>query len=334
MILKIGSKGPAVAELHRKLKAIGFYDGDLDESFDRDTYHAVLGFQLRYESLVDDGEVGPLTSAKIDQALGGARIGDGYVVPAEAPIKCDPVTWSAWLDFVRVLEQCRYGPGRGLFVGDEFVATYGPGALGSKSWKSARGVPFHSFHCTSLVNFALSWLRRRNQDYTHAGNIPSVFDLLSKSDELHVEPQDGWVLRYRGFGGFAEEISTNGSARPRIGRAVYLDAREILERRAELPTFMVFAQSSKISATKVKWWHHVGMYVVDHHDGDRLYRIAADGFYNDRGWSGTPIRWREVTPSNVDAHDGVFYRLFGVRDRADGTFGDLSRPMARAVLER
>lgn len=251
--------------------------------------------------------------------------------PPAVPDQCNPETWHEWMHFVDVVTaNARYGPGRGLVVDDRFVITHGPGALNSKAWNG--GQTFPSFHCTSFTNVVLAWLTRLNGDFTHAGNIPMLWDLCVKVG-LQVEPKDGWTLRYWGYGEHCYEIDSNGSTAARVRSLIdgkpYIDAMELYERRAELPTFIVFAQSTK---TPAGWntWHHTGLFVT--RDG-KLYRIAADGYAAGGRWSGDPMRWVEVTEANIGALDLCRYRVWGVKANADGSYGDQTRPIAAIGAE-
>jgi len=76
-MLSLGARGPAVADLQRRLAAAGFPSGPFDGVFGPKTRNAVIGFQ-RAHGLAADGIAGPRTMA----ALGGAR---GGSAPAPAP---------------------------------------------------------------------------------------------------------------------------------------------------------------------------------------------------------------------------------------------------------
>lgn len=95
---------------------------------------------------------------------------------------------------------------------------------------------------------------------------------------------------------------------------------------------MVCAQSTKRS-TGWLWWHHAVVYVVDHRDQHRLYRIAADGTKDAaKGYSGTPMKWTEITPATLSSYAAAVYRVYGV-NTLDGTYGDKSRPIAGVTFE-
>lgn len=329
MILKQGSSGLEVERLQLLLKAAGYDPGDIDSHYGPKTATAVLAFQAGRPNLEDDGVAGPHTIAALNAAV-VKKDPDRPRPPALLPVPCDAATWGAWLAFVDKITQhpVRYGPGRGLWDHGKFVVTHGPGALGAKSWPSALGHSFPSFHCTSWLNFALSWLLRRNEDYTHAGNIPSLWDLMSKDSTLHQNPG---ASPYRGFGDVCFPLVPDGSGAARSGIPKVLDAKELLARRAELPTFVACGQSTKFTSGW-RWWHHVVLFVIDHRDGDRLYRIAADGSKGSQGWSGQQIRWTEITDQNVGQLSTAIYRPYGVHT-ADGTYGDKTRPLANVVFE-
>ena len=333
-ILKRGSQGAEVEQLQIRLRALGYYDGDIDGDFGPKTAAAVLAFQQAYEELVDDEIAGPLTQARIAQAL---VIKNPSPPPPPSPIAivpCNAVTWAAFQRFIAVIvgaitgKPVRYGPGRGLFVGDKWVVTHGPGALGAKAWNG--GQTFPSFHCSAFTNFVLGWLGRRNGDYTHAGNVPELWTLCEASADEHVVPQDGWVLRYRGYGDMCSPILTDGSTTKRAGISKVIDAKELLARAraGTLPTFVVFGQSTLING-KWLWWHHTGLFVVWE---NRLYRIAADGRYANGRWSGQPMQYVEITDQNVGNLAACVYRCYGV-NTVDGTYGDQTRPIADVVFE-
>lgn len=329
MILKLGDRGPDVEQLQLKLKAAGYDPGDVDGSYGKRTADAVLAFQADRPDLEDDGVAGPMTLGALDTAV--ARKRPDPPAPAATNVAaCETNTWTAFQRLVSAVtaHPVRYGPGRGLWSGGKLVVTCGPGSLGAKSWPNALGRPYASFHCTSWVNFFLGWLLRRNEDYTHAGNIPSLFDLLETSPDLHKIPGGGL---YRGYGDACSPIAPDGSGAARSGVSKVIDAKELLARRASLPTFVACGQSTKRS-TGWLWWHHVVLFVVDHRDGDRLYRIAADGYKSAKGYSGDPMRWVEITDKNVGQYGAAIYRAYGV-NTTDGTYGDKKRPIVDVDFE-
>lgn len=328
MILKQGSQGPEVEQLQLKLKAAGYYKGDIDGDFAKLTHDAVLAFQEDRPDLDDDSEAGPMTMAALDAAIAKKPPSPAPGTPSAVP--CETTTWAAFQKLVSAVtaHPVRYGPGRGLWHDGKLTVTCGPGALGLTSWPNALGKPYASFHCTSWTNFFLSWLMRRNQDFTHAGNIPSLFTLLESSADLHQNPGAG---PYRGFGDACSPIAPDGSSVTRSGVPKVIDAKEMLWRRASLPTFLAFCQSTKRS-TGWLWWHHTGLFIVDHNDGHRLYRIAADGYKGKNGYSGDPMRLTEVTDKTVGNLANAVYRVYGV-NTTDGTYGDKTRPIAEIDFE-
>lgn len=64
--LRLGSRGSAVADLQRRLKAAGFNPGAADGIFGRNTLAAVKAFQ-RSRGIAADGVVGPQTWGKLSQ---------------------------------------------------------------------------------------------------------------------------------------------------------------------------------------------------------------------------------------------------------------------------
>lgn len=334
MVLKLGSQGPDVERLQLLLKAAGYDVGDIDGDYGPKTAAAVLAFQEDRPDLDDDGIAGPMTLGALDAAVGKHKPSGQPKPASSASVPCETATWTAFGKLVAAITgtPVRYGPGRGLWHGGKFVVTYGAGKLGGTvtQWPNALGRTYPAFHCTSWCNFFLGWLLRRNENYTHAGNIPSLFDLLEKDGSLHQIPGGG---AYRGYGDACSPIAPDGSGAARSGVTKVLDAREIYARRATLPTFVVWGQSTKRADGTWKWWHHTGLFVVDHRDGDRLYRIAADGRKDKvKGYSGDPMRWVEVTDQNVGNYAAAIYRAYGV-DTTDGTYGDPSRPIADVDFE-
>lgn len=323
MILKIGSYGDDVRALQVQLAASGFSAGHIDGAFGPKTETAVRAFQaargLNVTGVVD----APTWSALLE------RLPATPARPTAAPNTTNDATWLAFEALVdRVTSRpVRYGPGRGLWHDGKFVITYGPGALGgsAKTWPNVLGKRYPSFHCTSWTNFFLGWLLRRNEDYTHAGNIPSLFDLLGKDSSVHRIDGGG---SYRGYGDAVTPIAPNGSGAERSGVPRVMDAREIFDRRAELPTFLVCGQSTKRSSGW-NWWHHTVLFAVR---DNRLYRIAADGYKGSRGYSADPMRWVEITDKNVGTYGAAVYRAYGV-NTADGTYGDTARPIAEVGFE-
>ena len=334
MILKQGSQGPDVEQLQLRLKAAGYDCGDIDGQFGARTAAAVLAFQADRPDLDDDGVAGPMTLGALDAAIVKKK------KPASAPtppsiIPCEATTWDAFQQLVSaVTTHVRYGPGRGLWHDGKFVVTYGAGQLGGtvKQWPNMLGRTYSAFHCSSWTNLILGWLLRRNSDFTHGGNIPSLFDLLEDGPELHKIPGGGV---YRGYGDSCSPIAADGTGAKRSGcpDSKVVDARELLARRASLPTFIVCGQSTKRADGSWKWWHHTLLFVVDHRDRDRLYRIAADGYKDaTKGYSGDPMRWVEITDANVGNYARAVYRPYGV-NTVDGTYGDQGRPLAHVDFE-
>lgn len=334
MILTQGSSGPDVEQLQLRLKAAGYNCGDIDGDYGTKTAAAVLAFQEDRPDLEDDGVAGPHTMAALDAANAMKRP-DKPPAPTSTVVPCDAATWKAFQQLVALVtaEPVRYGPGRGLWHAGKFLVTYGAGKIGGTpaQWPNVLNRAYPAFHCSSWTNFVLGWLLRRNQDYTHAGNIPSLFDLLEKGSELHQIPGGGV---YRGYGDACARITPDGSGAKRSGcpDPKVVDARELLARRASLPTFVVCGQSTKRADGTWKWWHHTVLFVVDHRDRDRLYRIAADGYKGKQGYSADPMRWVEITDGNVGNYAAAVYRPYGVIT-TDGTYGDKSRPIASVDFE-
>lgn len=327
MILRPGDKGPDVEQLQLKLKAAGYDPGEIDGDYGPKTTAAVLEFQMDRPDVDDDGKAGPQTMGALDAAI--LKVSTPSPNPPSDIVQCDDDTWKKFELLVKAVTErpVRYGPGRGLWVNDKLVITYGAGRLGGtvQQWPNVLGKTYPSFHCTSWCNFFVSWLCRRNQDYTHAGNIPPIWDLLLKSPDVHQNPGAG---PYRGFGDVCYQIPHDGSGAKRSGVPKVMDVRELYDRRHDLPTFMMFGQSTR-KAGGWKWWHHTGVYTV--RDG-RLFRIAADGFKGSNGYSASPMKYTEITQKNIGDYSNVIYRMYGVRT-TDGTYGDKGRPYAMVAFE-
>jgi hypothetical protein len=257
--------------------------------------------------------------------------------------QCNEETWIAVIALiVRVAANALYGPGRGLWEDGRFLLTYAPGRRSKPSdidpsarehWLNARQALYPALHCTSWCNTFLAWLLRVNEDFTHAGTIPELFDLCSKIGLQVVPQKDGWTLRYRGYGEHCYEIESNGSTAARVHRLIagkaHIDAVELYERRAEMPSIVVFAQST-FFPTGLNTWHHTGLFLF--RDG-RMYRSAADGYANAGVYSASPMGWSEITMENISALDLCRYRVYGVRTNTDGTYGDQGRPIAEIEFE-
>jgi len=329
VILHPGDSGDAVEQLQLKLKAAGYDPGDIDGDYGKRTADAVRAFQEDRPDLDDDGVAGPMTQGALNAAIAKMKPTSATPSAPSSIVPCDAATWTQFMALIDKITKTpvKYGPGRGLWVKDRFVVTYGAGQEHGtvKQWPNVLSKPYPSFHCTSWCNFFMSWLCRRNQDFTHAGNIPEIWELLLSTPDAHQNPGAG---PYRGFGDVCYPIVPDGSAVKRHGVPKVMDARELYDRRASLPTFIVFGQSTK-KAGGWNWWHHTGLYVTR---GDKLFRIAADGSKGANGYSASPMKWVEITPSNVGAFDACIYRCYGVRT-ADGAYGDKNRPYAAVDFE-
>jgi len=201
MTLRPGDKGPEVETLQLKLRACGYDAGAIDGDYGKRTTAAVLAFQMDRPDVDDDGIAGPQTQGALDMAVAKVKSDADAAKPPAGDVTCSDSTWNLFMALVDQVTKkpVRYGPGRGLWVDGKFVITYGAGKLGGATtqWPNVLGKTYPAFHCTSWTNFFLSWLLRRNQDFTHAGNIPSLFDLLEGTPDVHQNPGAG---PWRGFG--------------------------------------------------------------------------------------------------------------------------------------
>jgi len=330
MTLKRGDDGDAVEQLQLMLKAAGYDPGDIDGDYGKKTEAAVLAFQMDYPDVDDDGQAGAQTMAALNAAISKNKPTSKQPPPPSNVVECDDDTWDKFMGLVKQVtdKPVRYGPGRGLWVKDKWVITYGAGRLNGtlKQWPNVLGKTYPAFHCTSWCNFFMSWLCRRNEDYTHAGNRPDIWELMLNPP---VVQKDAEGAVFRGFGDVSFVLPPDGSAVKRRGVSKIIDARELYDRRADLPTFMVFGQSTKKKEGGWKWWHHTGVYAQR---DNRLFRIASDGSKGPNGYSGKPMRFIEITPKNLSDFDSVFYRVYGV-NTVDGTYGDKSRSYADVTFE-
>ncbi len=70
-VVTMGSRGEKVALVQQALKKWGYYTGDVDGTFGRGTYNAVVAFQ-RKNGLTADGRVGSATAAAMGVSLSGS----------------------------------------------------------------------------------------------------------------------------------------------------------------------------------------------------------------------------------------------------------------------
>jgi|UPI000360EE89 peptidoglycan hydrolase-like protein with peptidoglycan-binding domain len=66
LVLRVGSKGPAVKQLQEALQKQGYYKGPINGIFNPQVRSAVIAFQ-KSEHLTPDGVVGPKTQAAMKQ---------------------------------------------------------------------------------------------------------------------------------------------------------------------------------------------------------------------------------------------------------------------------
>jgi hypothetical protein len=146
----------------------------------------------------------------------------------------------------------------------------------------------------------LSYLFNRNKNYTHAGNCPSLFELLNQDNALHPVDPTGKDSpeRYRGFGGRAIRLASDGDTVERNPFLAfdkmhkYLDGKEIIERQDELGLLTVWSQSTK-SNGRWSYDHHVG-FIIKAQDGT-LNRFASDGYVSRGKYSCSPIAYGPFT---------------------------------------
>jgi len=340
-MVALGDRGDPVRTLQLQLKALGYEPGDIDGVFGQRTKTALEAFQTDQESLDVDGVLGPATAGALAQALvikQQATPDDTTPPETPPPTACDPDTWKAFRALVDQIVQApvRYGPGRGLYREGKWIVTQGPGALDSKAWTSTIGHTYPSFHCSSWTNFFLGWLLRYNENFTHAGNIPSLFDICEQSEDVHENPGAG---PYRGYGPYCRAILCAESTYkrkqfPKVLDRRVLDMQELYDRRATLPTFLVCGESTCRNGS---WnmWHHTLLFAIDHCAADHpMYRIAADGYHGSDGrWSAEAMRWISIDNAAVKTYEAnIIFRAYGVLSTDTGKYGG-DRPVAPVTLE-
>jgi hypothetical protein len=340
-LLKLGSRGDAVRLLQLQLRALGYDVGDIDGVFGPKTNEQVLAFQRDTDSIDVDGLVGTETMEALKQALvmkdndpvidavpaGLAQAGGAPVAVGQAGVTpCDQATWHEFQQLVDLLSHTpvKYGPGRGLFVNGEWKVSKGPGRLNSTQWLSKEKAAYASFHCSSFTNFFLGWLLRYDEDWTHAGNIPSLFELCEMPNVPRTK--DG-IGTYRGYGPFCQQILSDGSTHARNPKAKGLDIKELHDRRATLPTFLVCGQSSRRADGTWREWHHTLVFAIDHsRPGSPMCRIAADGTKDKetKRWSAQAMKCIDIDDAWVNEFVNTrYFRPYGVQALPDGSYDHL-----------
>lgn len=342
MLLKLGSRGADVRLLQLQLRALGYDVGDIDGSYGPKTQGEVRAFQNDSDQLEVDGVVGPDTAEALKQALvikETEPLVDAVppVLSQSGIVPCDAATWQELRQLVDTLTSTpvKYGPGRGLFKDGRWIVTKGPGRLGATQWLSRDHTTYPSFHCSSFTNFFLGWLLRYDDDFTHAGNIPSLFEICEQPNTA--KTKDG-VGTYRGYGPFCQQILSDGSTRTRTPKAKGLDIIELHARRATLPTFLVCGQSSKRDDGTWREWHHTLLFVIDHAQPDKpMFRIAADGTKDKdtRTWSARAMEWTPIDDVWIDRFaSNRYFRPYGVISLPDGSYDHLgSGDRPKVIIE-
>jgi len=332
-ILKRGSRGAPVKNLQQQLFNINMYNSAIDGIFGRGTERAVKAFQTQAGLLVD-GIVGPQTMRAIEMFAASQK-------PNKPAIEITPESKPAPKGLVERFDQFAkvmkspviYGPGRGLFVDGEWVVSWGPTKLNSKTWPIKPGHKRGpSLHCSSLTNFLLGYLLNYNDKWTHAGNRPLLQQLCTVDSGLHDQPRGGGA-KFRGYGEFMQRLASDGDTLERVNLRVrrsdrYMDAIELWDRRAELATFNFFSQGSKKNG---RWNldHHTGVFVY-HHDKKTMYRMAADGYRSKkspRWYSATPVSYKKISKKWCQEDDRV-YQIFKLEvDTIEGHWTNENEPV-------
>jgi len=183
-VLKQGSRGPAVADLQRKLAAAGFNPGGVDGVFGANTKAAVQRFQAA-NHLTADGVVGPKTWGALD---------GGSFVPSPGPIGGVTPGTDAFRQQLLAVAQREVGNVEATNHNDGAVAKY-PAFFGRSteaycadfvSWVSQHsGGSLNDPSCASIRNKLISsgdWKGRTNPqpgdlvlfDWNHDGHADHI----------------------------------------------------------------------------------------------------------------------------------------------------------------
>ena len=310
--LRLGDRSEDVLDLKQDLKLLRYDFINETDEFDRGTLRAVKMLQTKCCLLVD-GIVGPQTCRAIALEFFDVKLNDS----SGEGVGC---VENKLINLIKVItsHDIGYGPGRGLFKDGKWIITKGPGGLG-KSWKrigsDKPGGP--SFHCSSLVNFVISYIINRNDKYTHEGNIPPLFELIDNDNKIHnyipnkKTPKD--TADYRGFSPMFLRMASDGDTYSRwnvpwMKDNKRMDTKEILSRASELPLISVWSQCTKKSSGRWLYEHHVGLLIRFSNGAlkDRVFRLAADGKMGPGGrWSGRKISWGELKEN-----DNAVFQVF------------------------
>ena len=300
-LLKIGSRGPEVRALQVRLKATGDLSGRVDGIFGPLTDSALRAFQRSYPHLTVDGVYGPASAGALSQALLEVSGKEEDPAPSTGEI-CSLEVWEAWQEVSRQItgRPVKYGPGRGAYSPEggpegSMMVTLGIKPGMPRNWKPGG---FLSFHCSSWTNFFCGWVYRLGEEYTGTGNMPPLWDVLETTGRGLYQG-----IPYQGYGPNVHRFEPD---RP------WLTSSEIWSRRGELSSFVVWAQSTRTSRGW-RWWHHTGLFAVDHRSQGRpVCRVAADGWKSSAGYySGTAMRSSPLSESWATSDDTKHrYRLY------------------------
>ncbi len=89
-LFRMGSIGPEVIQLQERLKALGYYQGDLDGQYGRATQEAISRFQTQ-NGLEADGMAGALTLARLYDAQAKPAGPAPQASPSGSPQQGEPV---------------------------------------------------------------------------------------------------------------------------------------------------------------------------------------------------------------------------------------------------
>lgn len=322
MELKRGSKGSLVKDLQLKLKALGLLNDTVDGVFGPNTETAVKKFEKQF-GLKVDGIAGPEVFGLLDQA--SEITNDKAPSPTQSSLdfSLPEESLSSWENVIipLVCQNAVYVPGRGRWNGSAFEI---PCTSSLKKDLKIKGKKVHGFVCSTWVNFALGWWTRRNEQFTHGGGVPSLFDLMEKTNtELHTFHN----IPYRGYDEWSEPFMNEKRFFRPIELLTYTE--ECIAKGRNFPKLLAVAQSTTHpNSDKVKkWWHHVAIYWYS----DGVWkRVAADGSSGSSGYSGTPMNVEIMNKDFMLKHGQTTilkaYSIHGLKN--------ISNPMADVVLEK
>lgn len=182
-------------------------------------------------------------------------------------VASSPLELFRWADENRLV----YCGGRGITKDGAYLANC---FAGSDVANGPRG-----FHCSSWTNFVASYMTGLPpEEYTHRGNMPSLFFILENTGKNVVRVPGARPFLVQCFGDRTTKVLDQGT----------ID--DLLE--AIKPGELILAGESTKSGARWKFWHHTSAWFRD--EEGQVWRCAADGSRTRAGWSLTPMKVRPV----------------------------------------